>query len=113
MFFLFFLVFFCFFIWREAYNHCNNMRINEGFVLRDICGRKVIMAEGLGTIDFSKMVALNKSAAWLWQQAQEMGDFTIEALTEKLCDKYDVTPEEARQDVAEIIGEWQKLNVVE
>ncbi len=77
------------------------MRINEGFVLRDVCGRKVIMAEGLGTIDFSKMVALNKTAAWLWQQAQEMGDFTNEALAEKLCEKYDVTPEEARQDVAE------------
>jgi len=89
------------------------MRIKKGFVLRDICGRKVIMGEGLGAIDFSKLVALNKSAAWLWQQAQDMGDFTIETLTEKLCDKYDVTPEEARQDVAEIVGEWQQLNVVE
>ena len=89
------------------------MRIKNGFVLRDVCGRKVIMGIGLGAIDFSKMVALNKSAAWLWEQAQEMGDFTIDALTEKLCDKYDVTPEEARQDVAEIVGEWQELNVVE
>jgi hypothetical protein len=89
------------------------MRIKKGFVLRDVCGRKVMMGEGLGAIDFSKMVTLNKSAAWLWQQAQEMGDFTIDALTEKLCDKYDVTPEEARQDVAEIVGEWQELNVVE
>ena len=89
------------------------MRIKKGFVLRDVCGRKAIMGEGLGAIDFSKIVALNKSAAWLWEQAQEMGDFTIEALTEKLCDKYDVTPEEARQDVLEIVGEWQELNVVE
>ena len=89
------------------------MRIKKGFVLRDICGNKVIMGEGIGAIDFSKMVVLNKSAVWLWQQAQEMGDFTIETLTEKLCDKYDVTFEEARQDVAEIIGQWQELKVVE
>ena len=82
-------------------------------MLRDICSRKVMMGEGLGAIDFSKMVAQNKSAAWLWQQAQEMGDFTIEALTEKLCDKYDVTPEVARQDVAEIVEGWKELNVVE
>lgn len=89
------------------------MRIKKGFVLRDVCGRDVIMSEGLDAINFGKMVALNKSASWLWQQAQEMDDFTVEALANKLCDKYDVTPEIARQDVAKIIGEWQNLNIVE
>ncbi|MBE6270984.1 MAG: PqqD family protein [Prevotella ruminicola] len=89
------------------------MRIKEGFVLREVCGEHVIMGEGLGAINFGKLLALNETAAWLWKQAQEMGDFTIEALAERLCDEYEVTAEEARQDVAEIIGEWQKVNVVE
>lgn len=89
------------------------MRIKKGFVLREVCGENVIMGEGLGAINFGKLLALNGSAAWLWKQAQEMGDFTIEALAERLCDEYEVTTEEARQDVAEIIGEWQKVNVVE
>jgi hypothetical protein len=82
-------------------------------VLREVCGEHVIMGEGLGAINFGKLLALNETAAWLWKQAQEMGDFTIEALAERLCDEYEVTAEEARQDVAEIIGEWQKVNVVE
>ena len=89
------------------------MRLKKGFVLREVCGEDVIMGEGLGAINFGKLLALNESAAWLWKQAQEMGDFTIEALAERLCDEYEVTTEEARQDVAEIIGEWQKVNVVE
>ena len=40
-----------------------------------------------------------------------MGDFTIDALAERLCNEYEVTAEDARRDVAEIIGEWQKVNV--
>ena len=89
------------------------MKIKKGFVLREVCGENVIIGEGLGAINFGKMLALNESAAWLWKQAVEMGDFTIEALAEKLCQEYDVTAEEALQDVTEIIGEWQKVNVVE
>ena len=89
------------------------MKIKKGFVLREVCGENVIIGEGLGAINFGKMLALNESAAWLWKQAVEMGDFTLEALAEKLCHEYEVSAEEALQDVTEMIGEWQKVNVVE
>ena len=89
------------------------MRLKKGFVLREVCGERVIMGEGLGAINFGKLLALNETAAWLWQQAQTMGDFTVEALAEKLCEEYDVTADEAKADVAEMIAEWQKVDVVE
>lgn len=89
------------------------MRIKKGFVLREVCGERVIIGEGLGAINFGKMLALNETAGWLWKQAQEMGDFTIEALADKLCAEYDITPAEARQDVADIIAEWQQVDVIE
>ena len=89
------------------------MRIKKGFVLREVCGERVIIGEGLGAINFGKMLALNETAGWLWKQAQEMGDFTIEALADKLCAQYDVEPEAARQYVADIIAEWQNVSVIE
>ncbi len=89
------------------------MRIKKGFVLREVCGERVIMGEGLGAINFGKLLVLNETAAWLWQQAQEMGDFTIETLAERLCEEYEVTADEAKADVAEIIADWQKVDVVE
>lgn len=89
------------------------MKIKKGFVLREVCGESVIVGEGLGAINFGKMLALNETAAWLWKQALEMGDFTAESLAEKLCEEYDVSPDEARQDVADIINEWQQVEVVE
>ena len=89
------------------------MRIKEGFVLREVCGERVIVGEGLSAINFGKLLALNETAAWLWKQAQDMGDFTIEALAEKLCEEYEVEAGEAKADVEQMVAEWQKVGVVE
>jgi hypothetical protein len=89
------------------------MRIKNGFVLRQVCGEHVIMGEGLGAVNFGKLLALNETAAWLWKQAQDMGDFTAEALAERLSEEYEVTADEAKADVTEMIAEWQKVSVVE
>ena len=89
------------------------MRIKKGFVLREVCGERVIVGEGLGAINFGKMLALNESAGWLWKQAQAMGDFTVDALADKLCEEYDIDADTARKDVADIIAEWKSVNVIE
>ena len=89
------------------------MRIKKGFVLREVCGERVIVGEGLGAINFGKMLALNESAGWLWKQAQAMGDFTVDALADKLCEEYDIDADTARKDVADIIAEWENVNVIE
>jgi hypothetical protein len=89
------------------------MRIKQGFVLREVCGENVIMGEGLGAINFGKLLALNETAAWLWKQAAAMGDFTAEALAERLCGEYDVTAGKAQADVGSLIKEWQEAGVVE
>jgi hypothetical protein len=89
------------------------MNIKNGFVLREVCGERVIMGEGLGAIDFGRLLCLNETAAWLWQEAKEMGDFDVASLADRLSEAYDVTPDEARKDVAAIIAEWQSVGVVE
>ena len=88
------------------------MNIKKGFVLREVCGENVIVGEGLEAVNFGRLLALNETAAWLWKQALAMGDFTIDALAEKLCEEYDVTNEVAQKDVATIVGQWQKEGVV-
>jgi len=89
------------------------MKIKNGFVLRQVCGENVIVGEGLEAINFGKLLSLNETAAWLWQQAAEMGDFTIDSLVVKLLDEYDVTEDVARSDVSNIVNEWVKVAVVE
>ena len=82
-------------------------------MLRQVCGENVIVGEGLNAINFGKMLALNETAAWLWQQAVAMGEFTVETLADKLCEEYDVKQDEARRDVAAIIDEWNSVGVIE
>ena len=89
------------------------MKQKEGFVLRDVCGEHVIVGEGLGTIDFGKLISLNETAAWLWKKAGEMGDFSIDSLTAALCEEYEVSPEQARADVEAMVAQWQKIGIVE
>jgi hypothetical protein len=89
------------------------MNIKKGFVLREVCGEHVIVGEGLGAVNFGKLLALNETAAWLWKQAQEMGEFTVESLATRLCEEYEVTPDDAQKDVADILANWREVGVVE
>ena len=89
------------------------MKLKEGFVLRQICGENVITGEGLGAINFGKLLALNETAAWLWKEAEAQGEFTVNSLADKLCEEYEVTAEQARQDVDAIVKKWQEVEVVE
>lgn len=89
------------------------MKQKEGFVLREVCGQNVIVGEGLEAINFGKLLTMNETATWLWKKGQELGNFTIEELAEGLCKAYNVSADEARQDVAELIDVWQKAGVIE
>ena len=89
------------------------MRIKNGFVLREVCGEQVIMGEGIGALDFGKLLCLNETAAFLWNSAVEQGDFTVETLTDDLCEEYEVERDRALSDVRAIVDSWQKVNVLE
>ncbi len=89
------------------------MKIKKGYILRTVCGENVIVGEGLDAINFGRMLSLNETAAWLWKQAVEQGDFTAESLAKALCDEYEVTPDQALADVKETINQWTELKVVE
>ena len=89
------------------------MRIKNGFVLREVCGEQVIMGEGIGALDFGKLLCLNETAAFLWSAAVKQGDFTVDSLTEALCGEYEVERDRALSDVQAIVESWQKVNVLE
>ena len=89
------------------------MKQKEGFVLRDICGEKAVVAEGLKVVDFGKMVTMNDTAVWLWEKCSELGDFTAEQLAEALCQEYEVDPSKAKADVNRILATWKEIGLIE
>ena len=90
-----------------------NMKLKKGFILRDICGDKVLVGEGLEAIDFGHLLSLNETATWLWQEAEKEGTFTCNSLTDALLGTYEVNPETAKKDVKRVIDKWIEENLIE
>ena len=88
------------------------MRTKEGFVLRQLCGEYIITGEGLSQINFNKLISLNESAAWLWEQVCGK-EFSPESLTELLLERYDVTREQALADAKKVAQAWIDAGIAE
>lgn len=88
------------------------MHIKNGFELRDVCGEKVVLATGIENLDFTHIISLNESAAYLWQNVENK-EFDTETLAELLCKEYDVNPETARNDAENIVNQWFECGIIE
>lgn len=88
------------------------MRIRNGFKMRTLGPDHIVMAEGAEVVNFNKMIALNPSAAYLWESV-EGKEFSVEDLTQLLLDKYEVSREIAAADAAKLAASWTEAGVVE
>jgi len=88
------------------------MRIKNGFVIREVCGEKVVSGEGSDNVNFNKLIRLNDSAAFLIESVGS-SDFTEESLVNLLCGKYDVSPEVALSDVKAMCSKLKENGVIE
>lgn len=71
----------------------------------NVCGENVIVAHGKGNIDFSRVISLNESAAYLWNKVLGT-DFTAEQLADLLMEEYDVSRETALTDCNKMMQDW-------
>lgn len=88
------------------------MKRKTGFNLRNVCGELIIVAEGLENIDFSKIISMNESSAYLWN-AVDGKDFTTDDLTRLLTEEYEVDEATARQDAETVTQQWLEAGIVE
>jgi hypothetical protein len=49
----------------------------------------------------------------LWKKATELGDFTVEKLTDKLTEAYEVSREQALSDVEALTAQWKEAGLIE
>jgi hypothetical protein len=70
------------------------------------------VGEGLAQVNFNKMLSLNGSAAWLWEQVSGR-EFTSEELAGLLVGRYDVTREVALADAEKLVAAWREQGILE
>ena len=94
------------------HSETKNMKIKDGFVLREICGEKIISGEGLNQVNFSKFIKLNDSAAFLLKKV-EHEEFTAETLAKLLCGEYEISEEIAAKDAEALCKSLVEAGIVE
>lgn len=88
------------------------MKKKSGFVLRQVCGENIIVAEGKENIDFSSIIAMNESSAYLWKKISE-DSFTPESMATMLTEEYDIDNATALEDATTLAKQWMEAGIIE
>ncbi len=88
------------------------MKIKEGFTLREMCGEKIITGEGMKHINFNKLISLNSTAAYLWDNLNKK-EFTVEDMAQLLVDEYGIDMELAVKDSENLLKAWEEAGIIE
>jgi len=77
------------------------MKLIPNLTLREIAGEKMLVLQGTGGIDLTKVVMLNSTAEYLWNALQER-EFQNEDVEELLIQRYGIETNQAKNDA----GVW-------
>lgn len=87
------------------------MKIKKGFMLRNIANNYIVVAVGEASKDFSGVINLNETGAFLWEKISN--GCNEDQLVECLLEEYNVSEEVARNDVKTFVNKLKEANVVE
>lgn len=88
------------------------MKAKPGFNLRMVCGENIIVAEGEENIDFSNIISMNESSAYLWKNIQGK-EFTHDDLVKLLTAEYEVDEATALNDVKALTELWSQAGIID
>ena len=87
------------------------MKIRKGFTLRSLGKEFILVPEGLEAVDFTRMISMNESAAFLWKSLEDK-EFDSETMIQLLMDEYDISRDVAEKDVDSFLQTLKKADVV-
>ncbi len=88
------------------------MRTKRDLVLRPLGDQFILVAEGNAVADFTQMVSMNASSAYLWD-AVEGKDFDLATLVDLLIEAYGIPKDQAEHDAAVVLDDWKRIGIAE
>lgn len=89
------------------------MKIKEGFEIQNVCGEYIVVPTGAENVDYSKIISLNETAAYLWNGVAGKESFTTDDMVQLLLEEYDVEENIALEDCELIIARWREMELLE
>lgn len=87
------------------------MKIKSDFVLKKIAGSHVVVPVRTRAVDFSGIIKLSESGAFLWNILAEGCE--RDELVAQLLDKYEVDEATAAEDVDRFVGKLKEADLLE
>ena len=87
------------------------MRIADGFVLKTIADSYVVVPVGENLVDFSAMITINETGAFIWQQLEKGCE--VNEIVSAMCAEFEIDADTAREDCLEFIKVLEENKVVE
>lgn len=88
------------------------MKLKDNLALRKIGDDYIIVSDSGSTLDYTRVVSLNDSAAYLIQSVDRI-TFTKEDLVELLTEKYDINKQTAEADVKKLLDKLLKEELLD
>lgn len=88
------------------------MRIKKGFVLRRIGDETVVVGEGLEQVNFNKVICLNESATYIWNECVGK-EFDLGMLADLMVAQYAIDRSIAIADARELTDNWAASGMLE
>lgn len=82
------------------------MRVNNGFVMRDVAGQTVIVATGEASKSFNGMIKVNETGCIVWQGLLDGSDETT--IVDRIVDRFGVDRDVAESDVRAFIDDMRR-----
>ncbi len=89
------------------------MKLKKGFEIQNVCGEHILVPAGIENVDYSKIISLNETAAYLWEKCKDKESLNAEEMAEILMEEYEVDKKLATEDCEKIIECWKEMELTE
>lgn len=87
------------------------MKISEKYKVREMAGEHIIVMPGRYGADMTRVVALNPTSLYLWEQLAGR-EFDLEEVARLLVEQYEIDPETARTDAEKWVEQLHKCGIL-
>ena len=88
------------------------MKINDNFKVRKIAGENLIINQGATHSDLTKIISLNDTAVYLWNELLGK-EFSLDDAADLLVKKFGIDKETALRDAGKWIDTMKSEKVIE
>ena len=88
------------------------MRLKANLKLRKVGSKYMVVDNHTGQINMVNVYTLNETAATLWQEMSQR-EFSLADMANTLCERYDISIEQATNDATTLLNEWERFELLQ